>query len=87
MTATTNETARRTKAPSHIAWFVPERENAAWSRIGAQWPTKDGRGFRMVLDGAARQRIDCDPALRAQGRHRHGGGRVKRPLPAKGDAP
>lgn len=50
MTATTNENARRTKAPSHIAWFVPERENAAWSRIGAQWPTKDGRGFRMVLD-------------------------------------
>jgi hypothetical protein len=38
------------KAPSHIVWFVPERENAPWTRIGAQWPTKTGKGFNQVLD-------------------------------------
>ena len=36
--------------PSHIVWFVPERENAPWTRIGAQWPTKAGTGFRQVLN-------------------------------------
>jgi hypothetical protein len=45
-----NETARQSKAPSHTLWFVPERENAPWTRIGAQWPTKDGTGFRIALD-------------------------------------
>jgi len=50
MTATTKETTRQTRAPSHLIWFVPNRENAPWTRIGAQWPIKDGTGFRMALD-------------------------------------
>lgn len=50
MTATTKETARQTKAPSHIIWFAPDRENAPWTRIGAQWPVKDGTGFKLALD-------------------------------------
>ena len=50
MTATTKETARQTKAPSHIIWFAPGRENAPWTRIGAQWPVKDGTGFKLALD-------------------------------------
>ena len=36
--------------PSHIVWFVPDRNNAPWTRIGAQWPTKNGTGFRQVLN-------------------------------------
>ena len=27
-----------------------ERKNAPWTRIGAQWPTKNGEGHRQVLD-------------------------------------
>jgi hypothetical protein len=38
------------KSPSHIVWFVPERDNAPWVRVGAQWVTKQGNGFNMVLD-------------------------------------
>ena len=44
----TNKTT--TTAPAHIVWFVPEREGAPWSRIGALWPTKNGAGFRMHLE-------------------------------------
>lgn len=47
MTTKTNKPANQ--APTHIVWFAPER-NAPWARIGALWPTKDGRGFRQVLD-------------------------------------
>ena len=36
--------------PSHIVWFVPEREGAPWTRIGALWPTKNGRGFKLTQD-------------------------------------
>lgn len=36
--------------PSHIVWFVPERDNAPWTRIGAQWPTRNGTGFRQDLN-------------------------------------
>lgn len=50
MTATAKETTRQTRAPSHLIWFVPDRENAPRTRIGAQWPIKDGAGFRMALD-------------------------------------
>lgn len=39
-----------TTAPTHIVWFAPEREGAPWSRIGALWPTKNGKGFRMNLE-------------------------------------
>lgn len=44
-----NENTNNTSAPSHIVWFAPDRENAPWTRIGAQWPTKNGRSFRQVL--------------------------------------
>lgn len=50
MTATTKETTRATRAPSHIIWFAPDRENAPWTRIGAQWPIKGGTGFKLMLD-------------------------------------
>ena len=44
-----SENTRNTTAPSHIVWFAPDRENAPWTRIGAQWPTKNGKSFRQVL--------------------------------------
>jgi hypothetical protein len=37
-------------APAFIIWFVPERDGAPWSRIGALWQTKSGKGYRMSLD-------------------------------------
>lgn len=37
-------------APTHIVWFVPEREHAPWLRLGALWPTKNGKGFNLSLD-------------------------------------
>lgn len=43
-------TAPSGNPPSHIVWFVPERDNAPWTRIGAQWPTRNGTGFRQVLN-------------------------------------
>ncbi len=46
----TQNTENPKKAPSHIVWFAPDRENAPWTRIGAMWPTRDGKGFRQVLD-------------------------------------
>jgi hypothetical protein len=39
--------------PAFIVWFVPERDGAPWSRIGALWPTKSGKGYRMSLDFVA----------------------------------
>jgi len=36
--------------PAFIVWFVPEREGAPWTRIGALWPTKTGKGYRMSLE-------------------------------------
>lgn len=45
---TTN--TRKSNSPALILWFVPERENAPWSRVGALWPTKNGAGFRIQLE-------------------------------------
>ncbi len=36
--------------PALIAWHVPERENASWTRIGAAWANRDGKGFTLQLD-------------------------------------
>ena len=38
------------KAPALIAYNVPARENAPWTRIGAAWPHKDGAGYTLQLD-------------------------------------
>lgn len=48
MTKTTSSPT--SNAPAFIIWFVPERDGAPWSRIGALWPTKSGKGYRMSLD-------------------------------------
>lgn len=36
--------------PAYVVWFVPEREGAPWTRLGALWPTKSGKGYRMSLE-------------------------------------
>jgi hypothetical protein len=44
------------KAPTHIAWNVTEgcdkegNSKNYWSRIGAAWAHKDGKGFNIQLD-------------------------------------
>ena len=44
---------QRPKAPTHIAYHVRDRKGKKgfWTRIGAAWPTKDGKGFNIQLDG------------------------------------
>ena len=50
-TAKTNETAS-SKTPSHIAYQVRDREGGSgfFTRIGAAWPHKDGKGFNVQVD-------------------------------------
>jgi hypothetical protein len=40
------------KAPTHVAYQVRDREGhkGIWTRIGAAWPQKDGKGFNIQLD-------------------------------------
>jgi hypothetical protein len=46
------ETSNTSKAPSHIAYQVREREgkDSIWTRIGAAWVHKDGKGFSIQID-------------------------------------
>ncbi len=41
------------KAPTHIAYHVREREGGKgfWTRIGSAWPHGDEKGFNILLDG------------------------------------
>ena len=39
------------KAPTHIAYTVREgKDKGFWTRIGAAWVHKDGKGFNIQLD-------------------------------------
>ena len=49
----TDETKTATsKSPSHVVYQVRDREGAKgfFTRIGAAWPHKDGKGFNVQLD-------------------------------------
>jgi hypothetical protein len=37
-------------APVHIAWIIPDREEAPWIRAGATWRHQDGKGLTLQLD-------------------------------------
>lgn len=52
MTTNQSSEAPATKAPSHIAYQIREREGSSgfWTRIGAAWPHKDGNGFNIQLE-------------------------------------
>ncbi len=47
---TKNESA--SKAPSHIAYQVRDREGkkGIWTRVGSVWPHTDGKGFNIQLE-------------------------------------
>lgn len=36
--------------PAYAAYFVPDRKNPIWTRIGAAWKHKDGDGLTLQLD-------------------------------------
>lgn len=39
------------KRPTHIIWQVSgEGEQSRWTRVGAAWPNRDGKGLRLVFD-------------------------------------
>jgi hypothetical protein len=44
------------KSPSHIAYYVRDREGGKgfWTRIGSAWAHQDGKGFNVQLDLAPR---------------------------------
>jgi len=64
---TTTPAATSNKAPSHHAYHVRGREGEKgfWTRIGAAWQHKDGKGFNVQLDcvpldGAIQLRVATD---------------------------
>ena len=49
----TNETQTATsKSPSHVVYQVRDREGSKgfFTRIGAAWPHRDGKGFNLQID-------------------------------------
>ena len=52
MTKTDNQTSKASKAPTHIAYQVRERNQGEsfWTRIGAAWSHNDGKGFTIQID-------------------------------------
>jgi hypothetical protein len=48
----TKNTKTAGKAPSHIAYHVKEQgqDDSFWTRIGAAWPHKDGKGFSIQIE-------------------------------------
>jgi hypothetical protein len=47
-----DQTTATSKAPTHIAYQVRDGKNGNgyWTRIGAAWQHKDGKGFNIQLD-------------------------------------
>ena len=52
MTDTANQTSAPSKAPSHVAYQVRDREGkkSFWTRIGSAWAHADGMGFNIQLE-------------------------------------
>ena len=46
---------KNTNLPSHEVYLVregvKEGDKAFWTKVGAAWPHKDGKGFNVSLDG------------------------------------
>ena len=38
---------KETRNPDYIVYFVPNRKNAFWTRIGAAWNHRDGKGLNI----------------------------------------
>lgn len=50
MSRNANKNRKEKQTPAFIAYHVPDRENAFWTRIGAAWDHKDGEGYTLQLD-------------------------------------
>ena len=52
MTDAKSTDAAASKAPSHYAYQVRDRENkkAIWTRVGTAWAHQDGRGFNIQIE-------------------------------------
>lgn len=51
MNTTDNAESSHSKSPTHIAYQVRDgKEKGYFTRIGAAWPHKDGKGFNIQLD-------------------------------------
>jgi hypothetical protein len=52
MSDTKNTESNGSKAPSHIAYQVRDRDGRKgfWTRIGSAWAHSDGKGFNVQLD-------------------------------------
>ena len=52
MTDNNQNAAAGSKAPTHIAYAVRNREGetAIWTRIGGAWANADGKGFNIQLE-------------------------------------
>ena len=47
---TDTEKKNGNNSPDYIVYFVPNREKAFWTRIGAAWDHKDGLGLNIEHD-------------------------------------
>lgn len=54
MSTEKTDTTASKSTPSYIAYQVRDRQGGKgfWTRIGAAWPQKDGKGFNIQLDAA-----------------------------------
>ena len=54
MSDTNTTQAAASKAPTHVAYHVRDREGGKgfWTRIGSAWAHQDGKGFNVQLDVA-----------------------------------
>jgi hypothetical protein len=66
---TDTKTKPASKAPSHVAYHVRNREGGEgfWTRIGSAWPHADGNGFNIQietvpLDGRITLRVASEKA-------------------------
>ena len=52
MTESLQKQPSASKAPSHIAWHVRDRQSgdAIWTRIGSAWQHADGKGFNIQIE-------------------------------------
>jgi hypothetical protein len=51
MNHTENAESSNSKSPTHVAYQVREgKDKGYFTRIGAAWPHRDGKGFNIQLD-------------------------------------
>ena len=69
MSDKTNEKDAASKAPSHIAYQVRDREGkkSFWTRIGSAWQHADGKGFNVQLEAVP---LDGRVTLRVASEHK-----------------